>query len=106
MTDDSRWPAPELTDAELLDVVLQAGRAEVAPHALAEGITERLRHQTELHELASARRGLSRPRAAVAWTALVAAAAVGIAWFARSPWADSSIEPESASAPSRGSSMR
>jgi hypothetical protein len=104
MTNDSRWPDPKLTEAELVDLVLRAGREEVAPHALAEGITERLRHQTELHELASPRRRLLALRPAMVWAGLVAAAAVGIAWFARSPWADSAIEPESASASSRGSS--
>jgi hypothetical protein len=103
MTDDSRWPDPKLTDAELLDLVLQAGRAESAPQALAEGITERLRHQTELNELVSPRPGRWRPRSAVAGAALAAVAAGGALWFARSPQ-DSAIEPENASAQSRGSS--
>jgi hypothetical protein len=104
MTNDSHWPDPGLSDAELLDLVLQAGREEVAPQALGEGITERLRHQTEIRELASPRRPSLMRRTAVVWVTLVAAAAVGVLWFARSPRADSAIEPESASVPSRGSS--
>lgn len=104
MKDDSHWLDPKLTDAELLDLVLRAGREEVAPQALAEGITERLRHQSELCQLAAPRRGLLRPSTALVGAAAVAAAAASVAWFARSPWADSAIAPESASAPSRGSS--
>lgn len=104
MTDDARRPDRGLTDAELLNLVVQAGREELAPRALGEGITERLRQQSELRELGLPRRRLSRRGAAVLGAALGAAAAVGITWFARFPGVDSTIEPESASAPSRGAS--
>jgi hypothetical protein len=104
MTDEARWPDPGLTDAELLDLVVQAGRAEVAPRALGEGIKERLRHQSELEQVSSPPRGLSRPRTAVLWAGLGAAAALAVTWFVRFPKADSTIQPESASAPNRRSS--
>jgi hypothetical protein len=106
MTDDAHRPNPELTDAELIDLVLQAGREEIAPRALGEGISARLRHRAELHQLTSTGRGLSRSRAAILGAAFGAAAAVAITWFARFPRADSTIEPESASATRQGSGTR